>query len=32
LALLVGYADCRPRLTAQEIEAVSEELITISAE
>ena len=32
LALLVGYADSRPRLTAQEIEAVSEELVTISAE
>ena len=29
LALLVGYADSRPRLTAQEIEAVSEELINI---
>src|SRR5215213_5797463 len=31
LALLVGYADSRPRLTAQEIEAVSEELVAISA-
>ncbi len=32
LALLVGYADSLPRLTAQEIEAVSEELVTIVAE
>jgi general secretion pathway protein A len=32
LALLVGYADSRPRLTAQEIEAVSEELVAISAD
>jgi general secretion pathway protein A len=30
LALLVGYADSRPQLTAQEIEAVSEELVTIT--
>jgi type II secretory pathway predicted ATPase ExeA len=32
LALLVGYADSRPRLTAQEIEAVSEELVAISGD
>ena len=32
LALLVGYADELPRLTAQQIEAVSEELVTIAAE
>jgi general secretion pathway protein A len=32
LALLVGYADSRPQLAAQEIEAVSEELVTITAE
>jgi general secretion pathway protein A len=32
LALLVGYADSLPRLTAHEIEAVNEELVTISAE
>jgi general secretion pathway protein A len=32
LALVVGYADSLPRLTAKEIEAVSEELVTISAE
>ncbi len=32
LALLVGFADSLPRLTAHEIEAVSEELVTISAE
>jgi general secretion pathway protein A len=32
LALLVGYADSLPRLTAKEIEAVSEELVTISVE
>jgi general secretion pathway protein A len=32
LALLVGYADSRPRLTAQEIEAVSEELVSILTE
>ncbi len=32
LALLVGYADELPRLTAEQIEAVSEELITIAAE
>jgi type II secretory pathway predicted ATPase ExeA len=29
LALLVGFADSLPRLTAKEIEAVSEELVTI---
>lgn len=29
LALLVGFADSLPRLTAHEIEAVSEELVTI---
>jgi general secretion pathway protein A len=32
LALLVGFADSLPRLTAQEIEAVSEELVTISTD
>jgi type II secretory pathway predicted ATPase ExeA len=32
LALLVGFADSLPRLTAKEIEAVSEELVTILAE
>ena len=32
LALLVGYADELPRLGAQQIEAVSEELVTIAAE
>ena len=32
LALLVGYADELPRLTAKQIEAVSEELVTIAAE
>jgi general secretion pathway protein A len=32
LALLVGFADSLPRLTAQEIEAVSEELVAINAE
>jgi type II secretory pathway predicted ATPase ExeA len=32
LALLVGYADSRPRLTATEIEAVSAELVSITAE
>ncbi len=32
LALLVGYADSLPRLTAHEIEAVSEELVSITAE
>jgi type II secretory pathway predicted ATPase ExeA len=32
LALLVGYADSLPRLTAQEIEAVSEELVAISSD
>jgi type II secretory pathway predicted ATPase ExeA len=31
LALLVGFADGLPRLTAQQIEAVSEELVTIAA-
>ena len=32
LALLVGFADERPQLTAEQIEAVSEELITIATE
>ena len=32
LALLVGFADRLPRLTAQQIEAVSEELVTIAAD
>ena len=32
LALLVGYADELPRLTAKQIEAVSEELVTIAVE
>lgn len=32
LALVVGYADRLPQLTAREVEAVSEELITIAAE
>jgi general secretion pathway protein A len=32
LALLVGYADELPRLKAEQIEAVSEELVTISPE
>jgi general secretion pathway protein A len=32
LSLLVGYADELPRLTAKQVEAVSEELITIAAE
>jgi general secretion pathway protein A len=32
LALLVGYADSRPRLTAAEIEAVSEELVAITSD
>jgi general secretion pathway protein A len=32
LALLVGYADQLPRLTAAQIEAVNEELVTITAE
>jgi type II secretory pathway predicted ATPase ExeA len=32
LGLLVGYADSLPRLTAQEIEAVSEELVAISSD
>lgn len=32
LALVVGFADSLPRLTAREIEAVSEELVAISAE
>jgi general secretion pathway protein A len=32
LALLVGYADELPRLTGKQIEAVSEELITIATE
>jgi general secretion pathway protein A len=32
LALLVGYADELPRLDAPQIEAVSEELVTIAAE
>jgi general secretion pathway protein A len=32
LALLVGYADELPQLTAEQIEAVSEELVTIGAE
>ena len=32
LALLVGYADELPRLAAAQIEAVSEELVTIGAE
>jgi general secretion pathway protein A len=32
LALLVGFADKLPRLTAQQIEAVSEELVAIAAE
>jgi type II secretory pathway predicted ATPase ExeA len=31
LALLVGFADSLPKLAAQQIEAVSEELVTISA-
>jgi general secretion pathway protein A len=32
LALVVGFADSLPRLTAHEIEAVSEELVTIAVE
>jgi len=32
LALVVGFADSLPRLTAKEIEAVSEELVAITAE
>jgi general secretion pathway protein A len=32
LALLVGYADELPRLTGKQIEAVSEELVTIATE
>jgi len=32
LALLVGYADSLPRLTAEQIEAVNEELVAIAAE
>lgn len=32
LALLVGYAESLPRITADEIEAVSEELVSIAAE
>jgi type II secretory pathway predicted ATPase ExeA len=32
LALLVGFADKLPRLTAQQIEAVCEELVTIGAD
>jgi type II secretory pathway predicted ATPase ExeA len=32
LALLVGFADRLPRLTAQQVEAVSDELVTIAAE
>jgi general secretion pathway protein A len=32
LALLVGYADELPRLTAKQIEAVNEELVTITAD
>jgi general secretion pathway protein A len=32
LALLVGFADRLPRLAAQQIESVSEELVTIAAE
>jgi type II secretory pathway predicted ATPase ExeA len=32
LALVVGYADRLPQLTAQQIEAVSEELVSIAAE
>jgi type II secretory pathway predicted ATPase ExeA len=32
LALLVGYADRLPQLTAEQIEAVSEELVAISTE
>lgn len=32
LALLVGFADSLPRLAAQQIEAVSEELVTIAAD
>jgi general secretion pathway protein A len=32
LALLVGFADRLPRLTAQQIEAVSEELVTIAGD
>jgi general secretion pathway protein A len=32
LALLVGYADELPRLTAKQIEAVNEELVTIAVE
>jgi general secretion pathway protein A len=32
LALLVGYADRSPQLTARQIEAVSEELIAVAAE
>jgi general secretion pathway protein A len=32
LALLVGFADKLPRLTAQQIEAVSEELVAIAAD
>jgi general secretion pathway protein A len=32
LALLVGFADRLPQLTAEQIESVSEELITIAAD
>jgi len=32
LALLVGFADRLPQLTAQQIEAVSDELVTLAAE
>jgi general secretion pathway protein A len=32
LALVVGFADRLPRITAKEVEAVSEELVTIGAE
>jgi general secretion pathway protein A len=32
LALLVGFADQLPQLTAQQIESVSEELVTLTAE
>ncbi|MCC7473871.1 MAG: AAA family ATPase [Pirellulales bacterium] len=32
LALLVGFADSLPRLSAEQIEAVSEELVTLSTE
>ncbi len=32
LALLVGYAEQLPQLTAKQVEAVSEELVTIAAE